>query len=260
MDGSSLKKAQLFIVTYARDLDWLAVSLRSIAKYWTSGLPPLIVANKDSMGKLPGAVHALGCTVHWVDLWSDGRRDQIYLKMIADTLVSPEAEAVLFLDSDCLFTRPVTPDLLCDPEGRPFIRMRSYASALAEGINGRRLNEIEAWSYRGYADVVRETLTGSSPRYEYMQAMPYLFYTETVRRTREAILRRTGKSLKEVMLGYHSSLFSEFNLFGAYAHLFAPERYCFLLPEEYGPKCVREFHSWTQTPAGERAEIERLLA
>jgi hypothetical protein len=216
--------AQLFIVTYAKDLDWLAVSLRSVAKYWKSEYPPLIVANIDSWGKLPRIVRELNARVHWVDLWSDGRRDQVYVKMHADDYIAPEADSVLYLDSDCLFSRPVDPSLLVDPSGRPYVRMRSYASALDEGINGRRLNEIENWSYRGYRDVIREILTGESPVYEYMQAMPYLYYKDTVRRTREAIEKRCGKRLKEVMFDYHSSLFSEFNLFGAYAARYEPER------------------------------------
>ena len=210
--------AQLFIVTYAKDLDWLTESLRSVAKYWRSRFPPVLVANTDCRGKLPPLVEQLSCTVHWVDLWSDGRRDQIYAKMQADLLTSLDAPRVLFLDSDCLFSQPVTPDLLCDAADRPFVRMRSYTSALTEGINGRILNETENWSYRGYADVVREVLLGHPPTYEYMQAMPYLFDRETIRLTRETIERRMQKPLKEVMLGYHSSLFSEFNLFGAYAH------------------------------------------
>ncbi len=249
-----ISDAQIFTPTCINDLKWLECALFSIKKYWTSKYPPIILANEDCQGKMPPIVQELRCDVRYVRLWSDGRRDQVYLKMLADQDVDVTAEVILYMDSDCLFTMPTTTQDFCDEQDRPFVRMMPYETLLA-----KNLSSTVRWSYEGYRTAVNNVL-GHRPDFEYMQMQPFLYFKDTVYKTRLHIEGRMQKSLKEVMTRYHSAHFSEFNFFGAFASFHQPQHYHFLLPEEWGTARMRWFHSWTQSPDSERAEINRILA
>jgi hypothetical protein len=160
------------------------------------------------------------------------------------------AETILYMDSDCLFTKPsCTRDFCID--GRPMVKMRSYHDVFAIWPQSR-------WAYQGYKRAVWECL-GIGSEYEYMQVQPFLYFKDTVAKVRTAIESRSGKPLKDVMCRYPSETFSEFNFFGAYAHEQEDDRYCFLTPEVWGEPRMRQFQSRPQTPDSERAEIDRIL-
>ena len=239
--------AQIFIPTYEGDLKWLEVSLRSIDKYWTSPFKPIIAADNGCRGKIPEE----GRDIRYIFRWSDGRRDQVNLKMIADSIVNPEAKTILYMDSDCLFTRPSCTEDFC-LDGRAMIKMMSYRDAYGKWPQYRHV-------FDGYKRAVWECINVGT-EYEYMQVQPFLFYKDTVARVRHEIETRNCKHLKEVMLRYPSNTFSEFNFFGAYAHDQEDDRYCFLTPENWGEPRVRQFHSWTSSPDSEREEIDRILS
>lgn len=238
--------AQIFIPTYEKDLGWLEFSIRSIEKFWTSPFTPIIVADEDCLGKLSES----GLDVRYVKHWSDGRRDQVYLKMMADTFVDAAAETILFMDSDCLFTKTSVTDDFCI-DGRPMVKMMSYNDACAKWPHHRE-------AYDGYKRSVWECLQIGSV-YEYMQVQPFLFFKDTVANVREEIERIRGCPLKNVAERFHSSHFSEFNLFGAYAHEQEDDRYCFLTPENWGEPRVRQFDGWGGSPDSSRPEIESIL-
>lgn len=246
--------AQIFIPTFSRDLAWLECCLRSIRKYWRSSFPCVIWANVDCRGRLPNLVEELQCKVRFVESWSDGRRDQIYSKMMTDTFEEITSSLVLFVDSDCLFTMPTVTADLCTPEGKPFVSTKTYEEILA--LN---LQETERWAYHGYQNAVQDVLTGRPVVNEYMQVQPFLYYKSTIEKTRSLIEGRMRKTLQTVSTSYHSSQFSEFNFFGACAQFYEPERYDFLPPPEWPERRIRVYHSWSMSPDSERASVEEIL-
>jgi hypothetical protein len=242
--------AQIFIPTWDGDLAWLECCLKSIKKYWHSRWPTIIMADTGCRGKMPETPWSMH-DVRFVDNWSDGRRDEVYLKMIADTIVDPSVELILYMDSDCLFTTgSCTSDFCVD--GRPMVKMMSYRDAYRKWPQHRP-------AFDGYKRAVFECLNIGS-EYEYMQVQPFLFFKDTVSKVRKTIETKKGQPLKDVMMRYASNQFSEFNLFGAYAHEQEDDRYCFLTPEDWGAPRVKQWHSWSQSPESERAEIDRILA
>jgi hypothetical protein len=238
--------AQIFIPTYEGDLKWLEVCLRSIDKFWTSPFKPIIAADNGCRGKISES----GRDIRYIFRWSDGRRDQVYLKMIADTMVDDNAETILFMDSDCLFTKPSCTADFCVND-RPMVKMMSYEDVYAKYPQ-------HAQVFQGYKRAVFECLNIGSA-YEYMQVQPFLFFKDTVKEVRHEIEVRNCKPLQEVMVLYMSNMFSEFNFFGAYAHDQEDDRYCFLTPEHWGEARMRQFHSYTQSPESEKEEIDRIL-
>lgn len=241
-----IPQAQIFIPTFEGDLKWLDVCLRSIDKYWTSPFAPIIAADNGCRGKIRDS----GRDIRYVFRWSDGRRDQVYLKMMADTMVDTEAETILFMDSDCLFTKPSCTDDFCR-HGLPMIKMMSYQKLYA-------MYPEHASILQAYKRSIWECLNVGTA-YEYMRVQPFLFFKDTVTDVRIEIELRSCKTLQEVMVRYPSNTFSEFNFFGAYAHDQEDDRYCFLTPENWGESRVRQFHSWTSSPDSEKEEIDRIL-
>ena len=223
--------------------------MKSIDKYWASPFEPIIIADAGCENYLRVA-DTCGYDVRFVQRWSDGRRDQVYLKMMADTMVDPPAETILYMDSDCLFTKHSETSDFC-VDGRPMIKMRSYHDACSIWPGCRA-------TYQGYRHAVWECLDIGT-EWEYMQVQPFLFFKDTVKKVREEIETRNGQSLKEVMRRYPSNTFSEFNFFGAYAHSLEDDRYDFLSPDKWGEPRMRQFQSRPETPDSERVEIERIL-
>lgn len=243
--------AQLLIRTWFQDLGWLQVCLQSVAKYWSSEFPPVIIATPECQGHMPSEAEELGCTVFFEPQWEDHRRGQCWLVFHADQFTDPKAAAIIFTDSDCLFNRPSSARSFCDSAGRPSIVYQRY-TPLLESAEAPDHN-----CYVNYRLFVTEVL-GLYPACEYMRAHPFLFYRSTIQNCREHVEARADRTLKQIMEVWHSGYSSEFNLLGAYAFFFEEPEYDFVLKGEHCPR-IRQFHSYTQNPWSERAEINLIL-
>jgi hypothetical protein len=205
--------AQLLIRTWEQDLDWLKVCLQSVRKFWSSKFPPVIIATFQCEGRFPEEVAELGCIVHFERQWDDHRRGQCWLVSHADMYTDPEAQAIIFLDCDCLFTNPSDARSFCDFVGRPAIVYQRYTPLLESA------NAPDHDCYMNYRSYVTEVLS-LYPACEYMRAHPFLFYASTIQNCRLHVEARAGRNMREIMEAWHSGYSSEFNLLGAYAFFF----------------------------------------
>lgn len=250
--------AQIFIVTCERDLGWLQVCLLSVAKYWTSAYPPIVVADDRCHGKMPP--EAMPCRIYYVSQWSDGRRDQVVWKMMADTFV--DGPAIFYLDSDCMLTEHCSAESFL-VEGKCAVYCKSYASILSRD-RGEFLSNRSV--YEGYRRVVAECLRAEST-FEFMQCFPFMFVSETIREVRERIEEVRGEPLRKVACMYPSHHFSEFNLFGAYVNAAMDPRYRFILPKNdalhpflaYGPTKIKQFDGAHTSVESNREAIDQIL-
>lgn len=242
---------QLLICTYPPDLQWLDYSLRSVQKYWQSNLPPYIIATPECRGQMPRISDKLGCTVAFEPQNPDHHRGQIYIKMTADQYI--EAPLILITDSDCLFTRACTvEDFMV--KGRPIVTMEAYSTLIPRSI------PPDQNCFANYKEVIG-TVLHLLAEHEYMRRHPFLFYRDHIRDVRERIESIMNKPLHEVMQGYHSGYFSEFNLFGAYCRAKHLDEYYWQDVLSAQPSIIRQFHSHSQSPlAGESGEeVARIL-
>jgi hypothetical protein len=230
--------AQLCVLTWERDLNWLNACLRSVQKFWRSDYAPLIIATPECEKMMPRVVKELGCSVRYEPKRSDGRLGQQYIKMMSDTYT--KAPLLLHTDSDCLFNRPVTAESFAH-NGKPIVVMEDYDEILKDAIEPDRI------CLRGYQSAAEELL-GVRPQYEFMRRHPFFFWTSTIRDMRKVMETRAGVTLMELLTRYHSGQMSEFNFMGTFAHYFEHDQYEFRLPKDAGPDLIKQFHSWSQDP------------
>jgi hypothetical protein len=250
--------AQIFICTWLPDLNWLKYALLSIKKYWRSSYPPFILATQDCHGRIPIEAEEVGALVRYEPQWGDHHLGQQYEKLIADTRVS--APYILYMDSDCLFTRDSSAADFGSKDGKPFLYGELYEELI------KRESGAHQVCFRAYRGNVNR-LSGIYPLYEYMRLQPFMFHTDSLTRFRDFVhARNPGRHLGIVMTDYFSGHFSEFNQISAWCHHFEPQLYDFFAIQDpdigrrpYAGSRMRQFHSWSQSPESMWEEVRTIL-
>jgi hypothetical protein len=178
----------IFIRTYRNDLNWLKYCLLSIQKF-VSGYRKVIVCIPEADLELLDCRTVNGIVVSWIPVCENGYIDQQISKLMAYSMT--DAENILFVDSDCYFTRPT------DIEeyfigGRPFLMKTRY----------ELVGDAICWKQP------TEEVLGITVEFEYMRRLPLLFKRST--------LIEFDKMYDSLSLANRKAL-SEFNLLGAYA-------------------------------------------
>jgi len=229
----------IFIRSYARDFPWLAYALRSIQKFAT-GFRDVVVVIPDT-DDLPGL------TVERVIKVKDvmpGYMAQQSTKLYADTF--SDADAFLFMDSDCIFTEPVTPETFLT-DGRPNWLHTPFEKV---GEDART-----AWY-----EVMRKCL-GEDPPSEFMRRHPQLIPRWALEEFRGFVAARHGVSLEHYIKSQPHGQFSEFNCIGFYLWLHHREKVEWINTEERLPPTVlKQFWSHGGISPEIRGEMESLLA
>lgn len=121
-------RTEILIVTWSKDIEYLKFNLRSIGKFCSGFEGTTLLVAEQEAGLFDPLASDFGCrlcTYKRVDdprLWHLHHQAQ---KCCAD-LHCPEADFVLFTDSDCVFTEPVTPDEYF-VDGKPVLLMEAFS-------------------------------------------------------------------------------------------------------------------------------------
>jgi hypothetical protein len=213
------KSCDIFIRSYYKDFDWLAYCLASIDKFCSGFRSVIVVVPRSSWPSL----HKLRSTARNVqfmvcrDYLVDYLGQQV-TKLHADLFT--DSDLICHVDSDCIFTRPVSPgDLL--QEGRVRILMCLIANL----------------GYRSPWQRSTEKFLGWSVTYDFMQNPPFTFPRWLYTEIRKHALQMHGVSLRQYVISRPRPVFSEFNVLGAYAY----ERH-------------RELFQWVDLQAVDRVE------
>lgn len=229
----------IFIRSYARDFPWLAYALRSIQKFATGFRQVVIV--------IPDTDNLDGLTVERVIKVKDtmpGYMQQQSSKMYADAF--SDADFFLYVDSDCVFTEPVTPETF-----------------MTEG----KVNWLHTpWSkvgedaQRAWGEVMRKCL-GEEPTQELMRRHPQLIPRWALQEFRGFVAQKHGVSLEHYIKAQPLGAFSEFNTCGFYLWLHHHEKVNWINTEEFLPPTVL-VQRWSHGGISPeiREEIERVLA
>lgn len=231
----------IFIRTYASDLQWLVYTLQSINKYCT-GFRNVVIVIPEKQKHLLDGFNLTREKVFTCPEYKDDYLGQQITKLYADEY--SDADYLLFIDSDSPFIRPCTPaDFTRD--GRPLILKTKYEK-VAEAI---------MWK------PITEKVLGYNIDYEFMRRLPFCYHSSTLKSLREYIKEKQGKELSQYVQEQPQRQFSEFNTVGAYADKFQPEKYVFQdtddgeLPVLY----VRQFWSWGGLTEDVIAEMKKIL-
>lgn len=232
----------IFIKTWPRDYDWLRYCLRSIDKF-ASGFRRIVVVAPDMA--IPQSCRKM----EWI---GEADREPGYLwqqrvKLYADE--KSDADYILFMDSDCIFTRPVEPNT--------FMRGGKVKWAHAPF----REDEKRAWQ-PVMSKFLNQEVGGS-----FMAAHPFLFPRWLFEALREFCRVTHKQELSDYIMAQadpkNMLSFSEFNCAGAFAWFHHREKFEWIdKTKEIVEPCVFQgfTHGGEERKAQDLAEFERLLS
>lgn len=225
----------IFIKTYLADLKWLQYCLASIAKYAPS-FDIVIVADENCRKIIDG----WGLTrekVYYVKPDYEGYLHQQEIKLRAFEWVG--SEYILYVDSDCIFTREATKETFLD-NGNPILLKTPYED----------IPEVMFWK------TTTEDAIGFEVNYEYMRRQPLVYRTETIRNLWEDYSIRFMPKLRIAK----NRQFSEFNLIGAYIEAYESEYYKLINTRDgFDESPVRQFWSYSGLNKKDLEEIKKYI-
>lgn len=219
-------KVDIFIRTYANDIEALKYCLASINKYCSEFRDIIItVPAKDR--------HLLGYDPRYKVITVPHYAND-YLGQQATKLMAHEhcgnADYVMFIDSDCVVTENVTPKSFMR-NNRPYILKTRYSE----------LGDSVPWQS------ITERALGWKPEWEYMRRHPLMYHIEHLSQLRNYMQIKHTKRLETYILEQPNNAFSEFNVLGAFCERYYSDRYHFQDTAEELPKPkILQFwsHDW----------------
>lgn len=208
-----MKTTEILIVTYQRDFRYLVYALRSIKKYVTgfSGVtvafPEPDLSAFDELLK-DSRIDRSSIKLAPFDQWEGkGFLHHMYLKVCADLIV-PKADRILHMDSDCFFTRPVTPASYTNEHDMPIVVHAPFDWLI------RQQGNLVLWQQ------AVERALGWKPVHEFMRRHPLMFNRDVYHTTRTKIHQHTQMSLESFMKAQRNEFpqtFAEFPTLGEIA-------------------------------------------
>lgn len=233
----------IFIRTYEKDLGWLRYCLRSIAKYVT-GYRQIIICIPDPQRKLLDPWNLTAEKIVTSPVYKEDYLGQQISKM--EAYKHTDADAIVFVDSDCCFNKPVDFSVELFEGERPIIYKTLY----------ERVGDAICWK-----EITEKTL-GISLEYEYMRRLPFIFLSQTLKSASLYIKLKHNLEVSEYILKQPGRHFSEFNYLGAYADANENELYRFKDTEKegYGDDYLKQNWSWGGITPEIKAELEAATA
>ncbi len=237
----------IFIKSWPPDFGFLAYCLKSIHKFATgfSEIVVLIPDNSDlpltqeKLIKVPDPTN--GHNMHGKSYVMQ----QVY-KMSADKYTS--SDMACMMDSDCIFTRPVTPgDLMVD--GKPLWLMTPFVDILPTDKNlPAHFESIKAFS-------------GITPEFEYMRRHSQVIPRWAFGCFRDYCQQLHGMSFEQWALAQKFRGVTEFNHIGQFLHREFPN-FIHFHDTRFGipPSFVEQYWSWSGITPEIRLAMDALLA
>lgn len=185
----------IFVRSYEKDFPWLAYCLRSIHKFAT-GFQEVVVCIPEGTD-----LNLTAERVVKVKETCEGYVHQQISKLNADLYTA--ADNVVYLDSDCVLTKPLTPeDLMTD--GKPDWLITP-------------MDKVGEDARKAWFDVMKDCI-GHPPEFEMMRRHPQMIPAWALVSFKEFIRGKHGKSMEAYAAGRPHRNFSEFNVMGFYLH------------------------------------------
>ncbi len=234
-------KTDIFIVSVAKHFDWLEYCLRSIAKHATGfGCTTLLVPSDDHQ-KAIGVANCFPGPIsirHGPEWPGKGMLWHMAQKMRADEWCKG-ADFILHLDSDCMFTEPVTPeDYFVD--GKPVLMHASFDWL----INTQQAN-LGMWKNNA------ERALGWTVTEETMRRHPAVHYRAVYLKARDCIEAHTRMGCDRFIESGHNDFpqqFAEFPTLGAVAWRHFWEHYSWRDQQREGFPPSKLVQFWSHAP------------
>lgn len=248
----------IFTITFWRDAAWLELLCYSVQKYATGFRSHIVLIPRRDESICRPIVERYGATPVIVNEYGNGNLFQCAAKSHA--YLYSDAEAILFLDSDCWLTCPTTPESFMQ-YGKPLLLFTPYAvinAGLKEGDN------FTPWQQG------TENAIGYTVENEYMRRGGQMHIATLLRDAMQRLETQHKKKSWDYIMecpptwlpNGASPGYSEFNYLGAVAHSIWWERYACLntVSDEIPDTPINQ--GWSHkhpTQSHKRDEIEREL-
>jgi hypothetical protein len=227
----------LFIKSYRGDFRWLTYCLRSIQKFAT-GFQEIVIVIPDT----DNLDHLTAERVVKVKESGTPYLFQQVVKMYADTYT--DADFISFVDSDCIFVEPVTPETFMT-DGKVNWLYTPWEH-IPEDVKWRE---------------VMQKCLGEDPPAEMMRRHPQMIPRWALEEFRGFVAQKHGVSLEHYILSQPGRSFSEFNVCGFYLWLYHHDKIHWINTEDYLPPTVlSQYWSWGGITPEIEAEVKTLLA
>ena len=241
-DRGAQPSCDIFIRTYPADYPWLKHCLQSINKYATGFRKIWIISPEES----PFDMTSMG--YHWKKVneeTNDGYLAQQIHKLYADVITDYQADYILHIDSDTLFTCHVTPQTF----------LRGGKSVI--------------WPYTPYAAIktpwqpIMEKFMGFTPENEFMRRFPIMVPRWLYAKLREFCHNKHGIIISDYIRNQPFREFSEFNALGCFAWKAYHDQFDWvntLDNNDGAPSVARQFFSWGGITDQVKEEIASILS
>jgi hypothetical protein len=205
----------IFIKTYHKDFIWLPYCLKSIQKY-SSGFRNIVIVSDNDGHKIPDEYLIPNSKVYYVDVpkiypigveMGIGYLWQQIVKL--SWYKYTDADAVLLIDSDTMFTCPTTPDMF-------------------------KINSKFVWFYRLWKDADRaichkqntDFMLQLDTKYEGMFLIGFFFRRNTTLALEEYLCRKhQTPDIWSIIMKHNIKKMSEFNIYASFIHHFNRTEY-----------------------------------
>lgn len=230
----------IFIKSYPKDYPFLKYCLMSIERFACGFRQVVVVAPSVVEGKMERPIPLV---VKQEPDREPGYLWQQVVKLHADRYT--DADQILYIDSDTVFTKPVTPDTFMR-NGKP-IWMRTPWKDVSDS------NAIEAW-----LPVMRNWF-GCTPDFEYMRRMGQLVPVWLLKAMKDFTQFMHGKPMEQYVM--EAGSFTEFNCMGLLAHAKYEDRFHWIdTSKDQTPElCVRQFYSHDGLDDETLRELDQIL-
>lgn len=233
-----LPKVWVLYVTFARDREWMEYSLKSFKKYCKgfAGVT-IVVPEWDVQSFLPLEAYGTPECPVWIKNFAEypgrGFVHHLAMKCCAD-IFCPEADMVLHMDPDCLFSAPTDPqDYLVD--GKPVLVIEPFEV----------LKMVHPARYNWKAGV--EQALKFEVSHETMCRHPAIHHTILYKKMREHMESVHLTPFIDYVIKQKNSYpqgFSEYPTLGACAMQFYSKYYHFIDRKDQGDKADPVSHVW----------------
>lgn len=223
--------SEIFIVSCRKHFNYLTYCLRSLAKFATGFEVKIVVPNEDfdravdMTREHPGQPFCVGTEHEWPGkgmLWA------MTQKCRADEWC-PKADVIFHVDSDCVFTEPVTPETYMQ-DGKPILLYESFHSLCK--VKGH----MEVWRWKDATEICLPF----GIQWETMRCHPEVYHRDLYAKTRALVEQKTGRKFDDYLQEQRNEFpqsFCEFNTLGNVAiQCFADQYHLVNLEHEPWPK------------------------
>lgn len=202
----------IFIRSYNKDFEWLSYCVRSIRKFCSGFSEVVLVIPNGQQVQLTREISERIDRLHTVKEHTRGYLDQQITKLQAHHWL-PDTDQILFVDSDCLFTTPATPESFMRDD-KPLLLKTAYDVFRRQQEQTGKKQDVLCWQ------PITEAAIGFPVAYEYMRRLPILHDVRTL----VEIETRYPRMIDHIR-SIRGNGFSEFNVIGAVAERYLSHLY-----------------------------------